>query len=211
MLSSLLTFATLQCFGSQSFQVCVSVLELVWQLCLRSFAVLSAAGPLGLARPNCHRTQSILQGKVAPCQKLWQVECQLQCVQSCPAVWQTGLSWECWRVETLGSPSLARPCTLADLLLKKCCAADKADLLGSSLKSLAVLEHAGLQFCNLAIQFCSSLQSSLAACGKPFLVRVLKLGRLAGCSFAALPCGLAEQPFQIGKVCNPSLQGWSFE
>ena len=116
-LRSLLTFATLQCFGSQSFQVCVSVLELVWQLCLRSFAVLSAAGPLGLARPNCHKTQSILQGKVAPCQKLWQVECQLQCVQSCPAVWQTGLSWECWRVETLVSPSLARPCTLADLLL----------------------------------------------------------------------------------------------
>ena len=119
-----------------------------------SFAVLSAAGPL--ARPNCYKTQSILQGKVAPCQKLWQVECQLQCVQSCPAVWQTGLSWECWLDETLGSPSLARPCALGDLLLKKCCA-DK-DLLGCGLKSLAVLEHAGLQF----YQFCSSLQSSLA-------------------------------------------------
>ena len=184
MLSSLLTFATLQCFGSQSFQVCVSVLELVWQLCLRSFAVLSAAGPLGLARPNCHRTQSILQGKVAPCQKLWQVECQLQCVQSCPAVWQTGLSWECWRVETLGSPSLARPCTLADLLLKKCCAADKADLLGSSLKSLAVLEHAGLQPCHPVLQLFAikfgSLWQTLPCQG----IEAWQVGRLQFCSLA---------------------------
>ena len=191
----------------------------LWAALLEKFC--SVAGPL--TRPNCYKTQSILQGKVPPCQKLWQAECQLQCVQSCPAVWQTGLSWECWQVETLVSPSLARPCTLADLLFKKCCAADKADLLGSGLKSLAVLEHAGLQFCNLAIQFCSSLQSSLAACGKPFLVRVLKLGRLAGAVLQPCPavwqtrlnCGWcwcwASNLFSLAKPFLAVLELWRAE
>ena len=148
--------------------------------------MLSAAGPL--ARPNCYKTQSILQGKVAPCQKLWQVECQLQCVQSCPAVWQTGLSWECWHVETLVSPSrLARPCTLADLLLKKCCAADKADLLGQWLEkscSVGTCRFAILQPCHPVLQLFAikfgSLWQTLPCQG----IETWQVGRLQFCSLA---------------------------